>query len=91
MAAWAKAYIGGMITILAGDLAKTFLNDGLGLLRAVRSCQPLKNLAFIILTGRADIDLVAQVRQLGVNNYRVKPFKALTLKTKVEGVFGVIE
>jgi two-component system chemotaxis response regulator CheY len=65
--------------------------DGLGLLRAVRSYEPLKNVAFIMLTGRADIDLVARARQFGVNNYLVKPFNTLTLKTKIEEVFGVLE
>ncbi|NBB15052.1 response regulator [Caulobacter sp. SLTY] len=62
--------------------------DGLGLLRAVRSYAPLKNTAFIMLTGRADIDLVARARQFGVNNYLVKPFTTQTLKQKISEVFG---
>ncbi|WGM38328.1 response regulator [Caulobacter sp. NIBR1757] len=65
--------------------------DGLGLLRAVRSYEPLKGVAFIMLTGRADIDLVARARQFGVNNYLIKPFNTLGLKTKIEEVFGVLE
>ncbi len=36
-------------------------------------------------------DLLARARQLGVNIYRIQPFRALTIKTKVEGVFGVLE
>jgi two-component system chemotaxis response regulator CheY len=62
--------------------------DGLSLLRAVRSHEPLKNTAFIMLTGRADIDLVARARQFGVNNYLVKPFTTQILKDKIEEVFG---
>lgn len=64
--------------------------DGLGLLRAIRSYEPVKNSAFIMLTGRADIDLVARARQFGVNNYLVKPFTTATLKEKIENVFGAL-
>ena len=42
--------------------------DGPGLLRAVRSRESLKNVAFIMLTGRAEIDLIVRARQFGVNN-----------------------
>jgi two-component system chemotaxis response regulator CheY len=62
--------------------------DGLGLLRAIRSHEPIRGLAFIMLTGRADKDLVARAVQFGVNNYLVKPFTVATLKEKIEAVFG---
>lgn len=64
--------------------------DGLGLLRAVRSHGPLQKTAFIMLTGRADADLVQRAVQFGVNNYLVKPFTVQILKEKIEGVFGPI-
>jgi two-component system chemotaxis response regulator CheY len=64
--------------------------DGLGLLRAVRAHAPIKNAAFIMLTGRADVDLVARAKQYGVNNYLVKPFTAQILKQKIEDVFGAL-
>ena len=48
--------------------------DGLGLLRAVRAHPPISKTAFIMLTGRADRELVQQAVQFGVNNYLVKPF-----------------
>jgi two-component system chemotaxis response regulator CheY len=64
--------------------------DGLSLLRAVRSHPPLKSTAFIMLTGRADLDLVARARQFGVNNFIVKPFTTATLKVKIEEVFGAL-
>jgi two-component system chemotaxis response regulator CheY len=64
--------------------------DGLGLLRAVRAHTPIKNAAFIMLTGRADVELVARARQFGVNNYLVKPFTAQILKQKIEEVFGAL-
>lgn len=62
--------------------------DGLGLLRAVRAHAPTQGAAFIMLTGRADPDLVQRAVQFGVNNYLVKPFTVAQLKSKIEGVFG---
>lgn len=62
--------------------------DGLGLLRAVRSHPPIQKVAFIMLTGRADKELVQRAVQFGVNNYLVKPFTVQTLREKIEAVFG---
>lgn len=62
--------------------------DGLGLLRAVRAHPPIAGAAFIMLTGRADRELVSRAVQYGVNNYLVKPFTVAQLKDKLEGVFG---
>lgn len=64
--------------------------DGLGLLRAIRSHEPLRKTAFIMLTGRADMDLVQRAVQYGVNNYVSKPFTVASLKEKIEGVFGAL-
>ncbi len=62
--------------------------DGLGLLRAIRAHPPIKTTAFIMLTGRADRELVQRAVQYGVNNYLVKPFTVAQLKEKLEAVFG---
>ena len=62
--------------------------DGLEFLRAIRACESMKNIAFILLTGRADKDLVARAVQFGANNYLVKPFTVATLKQKIEQVVG---
>ena len=64
--------------------------DGLAFLRAMRTYEPTRNTAFIMLTGRADRDLVARAVQFGVNNYLVKPFTVATLKEKIEAVFGTL-
>ncbi len=64
--------------------------DGLGLLRAIRAHEPIKTTAFIMLTGRADTDLVKRAAQFGANNYLVKPFTVATLKEKIEAVFGMV-
>ena len=62
--------------------------DGLGLLRAIRAHGPTSKTAVIMLTGRADRELVQRAVQFGVNNYLVKPFTTPTLKEKIEAVFG---
>ena len=62
--------------------------DGLGLLRAIRAHGPTSKTAVIMLTGRADRELVQRAVQFGVNNYLAKPFTTQTLKEKIEAVFG---
>jgi len=64
--------------------------DGLGLLRAIRAHPPTSKVAFIMLTGRADRELVQKAVQFGVNNYLVKPFTVAQLKSKLDAVFGVL-
>ena len=62
--------------------------DGLEFLRKFRANPQNKNSAFILLTGRADKDLVTRALQFGANNYLVKPFTVTTLKEKIEQVVG---
>lgn len=64
--------------------------DGLALLRAIRGHEPTRKTAFIMLTGRADAELVQRAMQYGVNNYISKPFTAAALKSKIEAVFGAL-
>jgi two-component system chemotaxis response regulator CheY len=64
--------------------------DGLAFLRAVRSCEPLRKTAFIMLTGRTDAELVQRAMQYGVNNYIAKPFSTAALRGKIEEVFGAL-
>ena len=64
--------------------------DGLEFLRAVRADPGLKNTAFILLTGRADKELVQRAVQFGANNYLAKPFTVANLKQKLEQVFGTL-
>ena len=65
--------------------------DGLGLLRGIRAHPPIAKTAFIMLTGRADRELVKRAVQYGVNNYLVKPFTTQQLKEKLEAVFGPLQ
>jgi len=64
--------------------------DGLEFLRAVRADATTKASAFILLTGRADKDLVQRAAQFGANNYMVKPFTVAVLKQKLEQIFGAL-
>jgi two-component system chemotaxis response regulator CheY len=64
--------------------------DGLGFLRAVRAHESTKKSAFIMLTGRADKELVQRAMQYGVNNYVTKPFSPAQLRQKIEEVFGAL-
>lgn len=64
--------------------------DGLEFLRTMRSDASTKSTAFILLTGRADRELVQRAAQFGANNYMVKPFTVATLKQKLEQIFGAL-
>jgi two-component system chemotaxis response regulator CheY len=75
--------------LIISDLNMPML-DGLGLLRAVRQSEKLKDTAFIMLTSRGDGDLVRQAVALRVNNYLMKPFSVDGLRRKVEAVVGVL-
>ena len=63
---------------------------GMDLLKALRSDPQYKSTAFILLTGRADRDLVVEAVKAGANNYLVKPFTAAVLKQKIEQVVGAL-
>jgi two-component system chemotaxis response regulator CheY len=83
------ALLSKRINLIVSDFNMPKL-DGLGLLRAVRMTPQLKGIAFIMLTGRADVDLVRRAQQFGVNNYLVKPFTVSSLRAKIEEVFGAL-
>lgn len=61
---------------------------GLELLAAVRNSPRLKNMGFLMLTSRGEVDMVRQAIALGVNNYLTKPFALGELKKKIESVLG---
>jgi two-component system chemotaxis response regulator CheY len=64
--------------------------DGLEFLRAVRGDPQIKSTGFVLITGRADVDLVKRAAQFGANNYLVKPFTTAVLKQKLEQLFGTL-
>lgn len=62
--------------------------DGLGLLKAVRSTPATQKVGFILVTGRPTPEIVAQAKQLGLNNMIKKPFTADSMKQCIESVVG---
>jgi two-component system chemotaxis response regulator CheY len=64
--------------------------DGIEFLRSVRTDPQLRSTGFVLLTGRADADLVKRAAQFGANNYLVKPFTVAVLKQKLEQIFGTL-
>lgn len=82
-----KACIAKPVDLILSDFNMPAL-DGIGFLRSIRVYPPTSKVAFIMLTGRADIELLKQAKEFGVNNYVVKPFTVATLRERIEAVFG---
>ncbi len=62
--------------------------DGLGLLKAVRTTPATQKLGFILVTGKPTPEIVAQAKQLGLNNMIKKPFTSASMKQCIESVVG---
>jgi two-component system, chemotaxis family, chemotaxis protein CheY len=65
--------------------------DGLSLLRALRAYGPTSKVAFIMMTGRGDQDLIDKAKPYGVTGYLSKPFTAATVKAHIEKVIGRLQ
>ncbi|VFU09099.1 putative chemotaxis protein CheY [Methylocella tundrae] len=65
--------------------------DGIAFLRAVRSYEPTRRSAFILLTGRGDKELIERAQKCGVNNVIAKPFTIPVLKAQIEAVVGKLK
>ena len=61
---------------------------GYELLRHVRADEALRTTPFIMVTAESKTENVIAAKKAGVDNYIVKPFNAVTLKTKIEAVCG---
>lgn len=62
--------------------------NGLQLLEALRKNASTQRIGFILITGRADRELLAEGQKKGMNNYIKKPFTALDMKACIEKVIG---
>lgn len=62
--------------------------DGLQLLEALRQNKSTAGIGFILITGRADKALIDRGRQLGMNNFLMKPFTTASLKACIQAVTG---
>ena len=62
--------------------------DGLHLLKHLRAAPQTKGVGFILITGRAEQQIVDHGKKLGMNNYLKKPFQPDGLRTCIEAVVG---
>ncbi len=62
--------------------------DGLQLLHALRTDTRSRGVGFILITGRADREIIDTGRRLGMNNFLRKPFTPQDLRTCIEAVVG---
>lgn len=62
--------------------------DGLQLLKALRTNAPTRGVGFILITGRADKEIIDRGKALGMNNFIKKPFTPQDLKSCLEAVVG---
>ena len=61
---------------------------GYELLGHVRTDAALRETPFIMVTAESKTENVIAAKKAGASSYIVKPFNALTLKTKIESVCG---
>lgn len=62
--------------------------DGLQLLRTIRTSPKTNGTGFILITGRADREIIDNGRKLGMNNFLKKPFQPQELRACIEAVVG---
>lgn len=62
--------------------------DGLQLLQALRTEPRTRGIGFILITGRADKEIIDAGRKLGMNNFLRKPFAPQDLRACIEAVVG---
>ncbi len=62
--------------------------DGLHLLQRLRSEDKTKGVGFILITGRAEQQIIDYGRKLGMNNFLKKPFDPSDLRKCIEAVVG---
>lgn len=62
--------------------------DGLQLLHSLRSNAPTRGVGFLLITGRADREIIDLGKKLGMNNFLKKPFDAPKLRASIEAIVG---
>ncbi|KIN61103.1 Chemotaxis response regulator CheY [Sulfitobacter noctilucae] len=62
--------------------------DGLQLLHYLRATPKTKGVGFVLITGRAEQQIIDHGKKLGMNNYLKKPFQPEELRNCIEAVVG---
>ena len=60
--------------------------EGIDLLMKIREYNRFKDLTFLMITGRSDIESMMQASEYNVDDYLVKPFKKKELIDKLENI-----
>ncbi len=62
--------------------------NGLQLLHTLRSTPQTKGVGFLLITGKADREIIEYGKKLGMNNFVKKPFQPDQLRTAIEAIVG---
>lgn len=62
--------------------------NGLQLLHALRTNAKTKGVGFLLITGKADREVIETGRKLGMNNFVKKPFQPDDLRKAIEAIVG---
>ena len=62
--------------------------SGLQLLEALRKQPKTARVGFLLITGRADKEVIDTGKKLGLNNFIKKPFQPPELRSAIEAVVG---
>ncbi len=62
--------------------------DGLQLLHCLRASPKTKGIGFVLITGRAEQQIIDHGKKLGMNNYLKKPFQPDELRKCIKAVVG---
>ena len=65
--------------------------DGISLLEALRSNRSTQRIGFILITGKADRQLLERGQRAGMNNFLMKPFSKEALLHSIESVTGKLQ
>lgn len=62
--------------------------NGLQLLHALRTNAQTKGVGFLLITGKADRQMIETGKKLGMNNFVKKPFEPDDLRKAIEAIVG---
>lgn len=62
--------------------------NGLQLLHALRTQPQTRKVGFLLITGKADREIIETGKKLGMNNFLAKPFQPNDLRAAIEAIVG---
>jgi len=62
--------------------------NGLQLLHALRTRSQTQRVGFLLITGKADREIIETGKKLGMNNFLAKPFQPNDLRAAIEAIVG---